>query len=110
MTVGNLQDASRTLTAAVAETLDALGLGAEDAAVKRLAIRYAEVIDGCDDNPAWAARWIAPHLLECLDALGATPDARARIRKLAKGGDSPASAPATRLDQLRASRASRRTP
>jgi hypothetical protein len=116
-----LRDSSELLWPAVSETLAALGLGSEDAAAVRLAQRYARVIDGMPDrdeftserahDQAWALRWIGPELLRCLDALGATPDARARIAKLAgsKGEAAPDAAP-SQLDRLRASRASRRTP
>lgn len=113
-----LRDASELLWPAVQETLAALGPGSEDAAARRLAQRYAQVIDGLPDHgserahdQAWALRWIGPELLRCLDALGATPESRARISRLTKGGgDKPADAPESQLDRLRASRASRRTP
>jgi hypothetical protein len=119
--VAPLRDASELLWPALAETLASLDLGPEHAAAKRLAQRYAQVIDGLPDrgegtserahDQAWALRWIGPELLRTLDALGATPDAQARISKLAKGGggDKPDAAP-SQLDRLRASRASRRTP
>jgi hypothetical protein len=113
-----LRDASELLWPALAETLASLNLGPEDAAAKKLAQRYAQVIDALPDKSprgapgqAWGLRWIGPELLKVLDALGATPDARARISKLAKGGgDKPADAAPSQLDRLRASRASRRTP
>jgi hypothetical protein len=113
-----LRDASELLWPAVQETLAALGLGSEDAAARKLAQRYAQIIDALPDrgserahDQAWGLRWIGPELLKCLDALGATPDARARITRLAKGGgDKPADAAPSQLDALRASRASRRTP
>lgn len=105
----NMRDVGELLWPAVAETLATLELGSEDAGAKKLAQRYAQVIDQHDDQ-AWAVRWIGPELLRALDALGATPDARARIRSMTKGGgDSAANAAPTRLDQLRQSRASRRT-
>jgi hypothetical protein len=112
-----LRDTSELLWPAVQETLTALGLGSQDAAARKLAQRYAQVIDALPNrgsdrahDQAWGLRWIGPELLKTLDALGATPDARARITRLAKGGDKPADAAPTELDRLRASRASRRTP
>ena len=57
-----LRDADELLAPAVAETIAALGLDGQDAAVARLAERYAAVLDGARD-PAWAARWIGPELL-----------------------------------------------
>lgn len=113
-----LRDTSDLLWPAVQETLAALGLGSEDAAARKLAQRYAQVIDGLPDrgserahDQAWGLRWIGPELLKVLDALGATPEARARIARSAKGGgDKPADAAPSQLDRLRASRAARRTP
>jgi hypothetical protein len=124
--VGNLQDADRTMSAAVALTLDALKVAPEDAAAKRLAQRYAAAIDAAE-----RAQWLAekaldeipaddvmgrayiqtlaakvevkelldrlgPKLLAALEALGATPQARARLR-----GAQPADAKPNRLGQLR---------
>jgi hypothetical protein len=91
-----LRDASELLWPAVAETLTQLDLGSEDAAAKKLAQRYAQVIDQADDQ-AWAMRWIGPLLLDALETLGATPAARAR---LTKGGQPPDARP-NRLTQLR---------
>ena len=70
-----LRDASELLWPAVAETLTQLGLGPEDAAVRKLAQRYAQIIDQAADE-AWAMRWIGPLLLDCLTELSATPAAR----------------------------------
>ena len=114
-----LRDASDLLWPAVQETLAALGLTSEDAAARKLAQRYAQVIDslpGMDEytserahDQAWGLRWIGPLLLDCLVQLGATPDARARIARLAgKGDGKPADAPESQLERFRASRASRR--
>lgn len=94
-----LRDASELLWPAVAETLTQLDLGSEHAAAKKLAQRYAQVIDEHRDQ-AYALRWIGPLLLDALEALGATPAARAALTK----GDKPADAPATQLDKLRAAR------
>jgi hypothetical protein len=92
-----LRDASELLWPAVAETLTQLNLGSEDAAAKKLAQRYAQIIDQAPDQ-AWALRWIGPLLLDALEALSATPAARARVTK---GGQQP-DAPPSRLAQLRA--------
>jgi hypothetical protein len=94
-----LRDASELLWPAVAETLTQLGLGPEDAAVRKLAQRYAQIIDQAADE-AWAMRWIGPLLLDCLTELSATPAARAR---LAKGDQRPDAKPAG-LAKLRAAR------
>jgi len=85
--VTHLTDAATLLTTAVADTLGALDLAAEDAAAERLARGYAATIDAADD-PAWAYRWIGPLLLDTLEQLGATPAARARLSK-GGGGDAP---------------------
>lgn len=114
-----LRDASELLWPAVAETIASLDLQPEDAAARRLAQRYAQVIDGLPDrgegtserahDQAWGLRWMGPLLLDCLTALGATPASRAQIRKMTGGGgDSPANAgPVNWLDQQRQSRAAR---
>ena len=95
-----VRDADELLAPAVAETLAALDLGPEHAAARKLAERYADVIDKARD-PAWSARWIGPLLLQALTELGATPAARAALTKGAK----PAPQGPSRLDQLRAVRA-----
>jgi hypothetical protein len=116
-----LRDASELLWPAVQESLAALGLGSEDAAARKLAQRYAQVIDGLPDrgdgtserahDQAWGLRWMGPLLLDALDRLGATPAARAQIAgKAGKGGENPPDAAPSQLERLRASRASRRTP
>ena len=82
--MGTLRDASELLWPAVAETLATLDLSSEHAAAAKLARRYAQVIDSMPDHAprgapdqAWAMRWIGPLLLDALEALGATPRARA---------------------------------
>jgi hypothetical protein len=96
--VAALRDASELLWPAVAETLSQLDLGPEDAGIKKLAQRYSQVIDQHAD-PAWCARWVFPLLLDCLEQLGATPAARARL-KTGKQADAPVS----QLAKLRAAR------
>ena len=95
-----LRDASELLWPALAVTLTQLDLTDEDAAAKKLAQRYAQVIDQHEDQ-AWAMRWIGPLLLDALEQLGATPSARARL-KTGKQADAPVS----QLAKLRAARRS----
>lgn len=112
MPPARIRDASELLWPAVAETLSQLDLKPEDAALKKLAERYAQVIDqsgrhcpGCDsgecrrESYSWAARWIFPLLMEALEQLGATPAARARLK-----GGKPGDGKPNRLAQLRAAR------
>ena len=94
-----LRDASELLWPALAETLTQLDLGSEHAAAKKLAQRYAQVIDEHRDQ-AYALRWIGPLLLDALEALGATPAARAALTKGAKDADAAPS----QLEKLRAAR------
>ena len=98
-----LRDADDLVGPAVRETLAALKLGGEHAAVARLALAHARVLDTARD-PLWAARWHGPLLLDALTALGATPAARARMG----GSKPPGPAGPSQLDRLRASRAARR--
>lgn len=98
-----LRDADDLLAPTMETTLAALGLADTDAAVAQLARRYAQAMDDARD-PAWAARWLGPELQRCLEALGATPMARARLRK----PDTPRGTP--RLDALRQARMERRPP
>ena len=98
----SLCDASELITPALVATIDALGTKPEDAAVVQLARLYALRIDqatvtGDPKIAAWAARWIGPELLKALEALGATPAARAALAR--KGG--PANAPEDQLAKLR---------
>lgn len=94
-----LRDASELLWPAVSETLTQLDLGSEHAAAKKLAQRYAQIIDEAHDQ-RWAARWLMPLLLDALTELGATPAAKARLAKGGKPGDGKPN----RLAQLRATR------
>jgi hypothetical protein len=92
------RDAGELLGPAVAETIQALELQPEDAAVAQLARRYAAVMDETE-SPGWAARWIAPLLLVTLDSLGATPAARSRMKS-----GKPEPHVESALDRLRAAR------
>lgn len=91
-----LTSADATMAAALAETLSELTLVDADAAVVRLAKKYAAAIDEDPD----VLEKIGPKLLSCLEALGATPRARAALRK---GGEP--SRVESRLAVLRAARA-----
>ena len=97
-----LRDASELLWPSVKETLSQLDLGSEHAAAKKLAQRYAQVIDEHRDQ-AYALRWIGPLLLDALSQLGATPAAKAQIEKLTKGGK-PEDGKPSGLAKLRAAR------
>jgi hypothetical protein len=94
-----LRDASELLWPAVSETLASLDLGSEHAAAKKLAQRYAQVIDQARDE-AWAARWLMPLLLDCLTELGATPLAKAQLTK----GIKPTESKPNGLAKLRAAK------
>lgn len=101
-----LRDVSDLLWPAVSETLASLELGSEDAAAKKCAQRLAQNIDAMTDQ-VYAMRWLVPELLKALDALGATPDSRARISRLAKSGGDSGKPEVSWLDQQRQSRATR---
>lgn len=94
-----LRDASELLWPAVRETLTQVDQGSEHAAARKLAQRYAQVIDESKDQ-VYAMRWVGPLLLDALEALGATPVAKAALTKGAK----PADGPESQLDKLRKAR------
>ena len=93
-----VRDTSELLYPAVQETLAELGLLGDSSAATKLAQQYAKVIDsqsghchGCDSDSCrrsqgstWAMRWLGPLLLDALEALGATPRAKAAQTKGAK--------------------------
>lgn len=96
-----LRDADELLLPAVRETLAALGaVDGQDAAVAKLAERYAATIDRAKD-PAYAMRWLGPLMLEVLTELNATPMSRSKLKT-----DPPRTAPSF-LDQMRAARSQR---
>lgn len=70
------------LSSAVATTLDALTLTPADTAAAELVRKYAAAIDRlpADDVPRLIGQ-IGPSLLRALEALGATPAARASIKQ-----------------------------
>ncbi|MGH3190015.1 MAG: terminase small subunit [Streptosporangiaceae bacterium] len=101
-----LRDADELLWPAVEQSLAKLELGDQDSGAAKLAQLYAQVIDKLPDEAPrgfpdrrWGARWIAPLLLDCLEQLGATPAARARVK-----GGKQADAPVSQLAKLRAAR------
>lgn len=103
----SLRDASELLWPAVQQAIAELGLLGTDAAVVKLAQRYAQIIDGMPEHAprgtpdqAWAARWLMPLLLDALRELGATPAARAAITK----GTKPAEEKPNGLAKLRAAK------
>lgn len=95
--VANLRLADELLAPAVTGALAKLSFADEDAGAVKLALQYAAAIDRAE-NRAEALERLGPKLLACLDALGATPAARARL----KGG--PADAATNRLALLREAR------
>jgi hypothetical protein len=103
--MAQLRDADELILPAVKEAIAALAATTDaDAAVIRVAERYAAVIDDAADKKlqAWAMRNIGPLLLDALAALGATPAARAAITR----GGKQASAPQeSQLDRLRKAKA-----
>jgi hypothetical protein len=70
-------DPADSLVLAVEETLAALKLGPEDAAVAAVALELARTIDGLADQ-AYALRRFGPLLMRVLGALHATPMSRAK--------------------------------
>ena len=109
-----VRDVRELLAPAVEQAITALGdkLTDADGGTAQLARRYAATIDsssghcaGCEDpdckrapGNAWAMRWLAPLLLDALDALGASPAARARLK------GKPADGKPNRLAALRDAR------
>jgi hypothetical protein len=97
-----LRDASELLYPAVCETIASLGLDSRDAAAVKLARQYARTIDEQPPGKLYASaiRWLGPELHKVLESLGATPAARASVKR----GTTAADAPASQLDKLRAAR------
>jgi hypothetical protein len=93
-----LRAAEDTLTFAVEETLDTLQLSDEDAGLCRLATTYAAAIDA----NAEALSDLGPKLLAALEALGASPRARAAMVRRQGPGVT------TELEKLRDARRSRK--
>ena len=97
-----LREVSELLYPAVCETIAALDLDSKDAAAVKLAKQYARTIDEQPPGKAYAGtiRSLGPELHKILESLGATPAARAAIKKPAK----PADAKPNGLAALRAAR------
>ncbi len=89
------RDPDTLLLPAVETAVEALGLDGTDAAAAALAREYARTIDQARDS-AYAYRWLGPLLLDCLESLGATPMARAKLKPGTPGPQRP-----SQLDQLR---------
>jgi len=98
VTTANLRDADTLLQSAVAGTITALDLTEKDRGAVRLACEYARIIDLACDNPEILNK-LGPKLLACLESLGATPAARARIKAV-----KPPDAKPNQLARLRAAR------
>jgi len=81
-----LRDADGLLRGRVDQAAAELPLTPADQAAVKIAQQYADAIDaahgtGIDENIAWALRHLGPLLMTVLCELGATPAARARVRK-----------------------------
>lgn len=98
MTVTRLRPPAPSLADAVDRAITALTLTPADAGAVQLARQYAATIDAAD-NRADALEKLGPKLLTTLEALGATPAARARVTKAATG-----KAPVSQLGKLRDAR------
>lgn len=98
-----LRDASELLYPAVCEAVAVLDLdpNGKDAAAVKLAKQYARTIDEAPPGKIYAGaiRWLGPELLKVLAELGATPAARAAMKK-----PKPADAKPNGLHALRAAR------
>lgn len=80
---GRIRPADDLLLPAVHETIAKLTLTPEDTAAATLAEHYARTIDAAGGEllEAEVLKELGPKLLACLEALGATPRARALLRK-----------------------------
>lgn len=88
--MAGLRDASHLIGPALSETIRNLPTKPEDAAAIKLAETYARSIDGASDEPD-VLRDLGPKLLAVLEALGASPRARAALAAK-ETGDVPGSA------------------
>lgn len=88
---GIAQRGQSVLTEAYDATIAQLDLEPEDAAAIASGRRVAERIDAAaaagDATVETKALYLLPHLMNILDALGATPAARAELKAKAKSGD-----------------------
>ena len=105
-----LRDASELLFPAVTATLASLGIdtadGSQDAAAAKLALQYAITIDRATPGKdyGYALRWLGPELHKILESLGATPAARAAMKRGKNSSDD--NAKPSGLRKLREARAS----
>lgn len=99
-----LRDASELLYPSVAAAIASLDIEREgkDAGMAKLALRLARVIDQTPDGKEHvSAIWhLGAELRACLESLGASPAARAAMKR-GDGKDKPP-ARMSKLDQLRA--------
>ena len=93
-----IRTADSLVAPAVANVIQHLPLAAEDEAAATLARQYAAAIDEAD-YPEKALDDLGPKLLAVLEALGATPRARAQITKGTQTSAGP-----SELAKLRATR------
>lgn len=101
-----VQDAANLLRSHVDRTVAELDLDGKDAAAVKLAQHYADLIDhafteGDRADRSYVLRWHGPILIDLLAELGATPAARARVKK---GPQRPGAAPENQLTRLRSAR------
>jgi hypothetical protein len=105
-----LRDASELLYPHVYATVMSLDIDRDgkDAAMSKLALRLARVIDQAPDGKAQAsALWhLGAELHKVLESLGASPAARAAIKRGARDGDGKGK-PSSQLDIMRENRARR---
>lgn len=101
MTAGVLRDADELVLPAVRSAIAELDTTSADAAVIKLCERYAAAMDAAQGAKAqaWAIRWIGPLLLDALEALGASPAARSKLKE-----GKPRRAASNGLAELRAAR------
>jgi hypothetical protein len=100
-----LRDASELLYPCVSATIKSLGIdtadGGPDAGMAKLALRLARVIDQTPDSKQPSVLWhLGAELHKVLESLGASPAARAAIKKPA----TPGNAKPNGLQRLRSAR------
>jgi hypothetical protein len=98
-----LRDASELLWPAAKETVAVLDIDPDgkDALAVKAVLRIARIIDETSDaKQANVYRWLMPELTRLLEQLGATPAARAAMKKNGK----PGNAKPDGLAKLRAAR------
>ena len=98
-----LREVSELLYPSVAATVASLDIDRDgkDAAMAKLALRMARVIDETPDPKQASALWhLGAELHKVLESLGASPAARAALKR-GEGKDKPP-ARVSKLDQLRA--------